>query len=79
MAPFEQFANSFLAQVITFYRHTRELERVSTYLDIGILSQKFLLQQKDNKVDHLLFLRSDDIIRLLEQNGRLLHKSVILF
>ena len=27
----------------------------------------------------LLFLRSDDIIRLLEQNGQLLNKSAILF
>ena len=27
-----------------------------------------------NLVNHLLFLHSDDIIRLLEQNGRLLHK-----
>ena len=30
-------------------------------------------------IDQLLFLRSDDIIRLLEQNGGLLNKSVILF
>ena len=29
--------------------------------------------------DHLLFLHSDDIIRLLEKNGRLLNKSAILF
>ena len=30
-------------------------------------------------IDHLLFLPSDDIIRLLEQNGRLLNKLAILF
>ena len=33
----------------------------------------------DNKVDHLLFLCSDDIIRLFEQNGQLLNKWGILF
>ena len=36
-----------------------------------------LLQLKHkmhNQINHLLFLHSDDIIRLLEQNGRLLHK-----
>ena len=27
---------------------------------------------------HLLFLRSDDIIKLLEENGRLLNKTAIL-
>ena len=31
------------------------------------------------QIDHLLFLRSDDIIRSLEQNGRLLNKLAILF
>ena len=31
------------------------------------------------EVGHLLFLRYDDIIGLLEQNGQLLHKSAILF
>ena len=29
--------------------------------------------------NHPLFLHSDDIIRLLEQNGQLLNKSAILF
>ena len=29
-------------------------------------------------VDHLLFLCSDDIIRSLEQNGRLLHNFVLM-
>ena len=29
--------------------------------------------------DHLLFLHSDDIVRSLEQNGRLLNKSANLF
>ena len=29
--------------------------------------------------NHLLFLRSDDIIRLLEQNGQLLNKLDIYF
>ena len=29
--------------------------------------------------DHLLILRSDDIIRMLEQNGRLLSQPAILF
>ena len=36
-----------------------------------------ILQKKPT--DHLLFLCSDDIIRSLEPNGRLLNKSAILF
>ena len=31
------------------------------------------------QTDHLLYLSSDDIIRSLEQNGKLLHKLAILF
>ena len=30
-------------------------------------------------IDHLLFLRSDDIIRSLEENDQLLNKPAILF
>ena len=43
-----------------------------------------ILENKSNAsvnilINHLLFLHSDDIIRSLEQNGRLLNKSAILF
>ena len=40
----------------------------------------FCLQlNSKNSADELLLLHSDDIIRLLDQNGRLLNKSAILF
>ena len=39
----------------------------------------FLIMNLHILMDHLLSLCSDDIIRLLEQNGRLLNKSAILF
>ena len=37
----------------------------------------YVVPELDILINHLLFLHSDDIIRFLEQNGRLLNKSTI--
>ena len=78
---YKKIGNSILIQFIKLLNEWNSRHKAAPSSDHEWFKMDFSCDFDFNKpnTNHLLFLRSDDIIRLLEQNGQLLNKSAILF
>ena len=78
---YKKIGNSILIQFIKLLNEWNSRHKAAPSSDHEWFKMDFSCDFDFNKpnTNHLLFLRSDDIIRLLEQNGRLLNKLAILF